>query len=56
VGAQIGIHNLRGEKVGTVSHTRNTEYLYVASDRPVAAAIADLAGRIHSRTVGASDA
>ena len=56
VGAQIGIHNLRGEKVGTVSHTRNTEYLYVASDRPVAAAIADLAGRTHGRTVGAGDA
>jgi adenine-specific DNA-methyltransferase len=56
VGAQIGIHNLRGEKVGTVSHTRNTEYLYVASDRPVTAAIADLAGRIHGRTVGAGDA
>ena len=31
VGAQIGIHNLRGERVGTVSHLRNTEYLYVVS-------------------------
>jgi len=31
VGAQIGIHNLRGEKVGEVSHLRNTEYIYVAS-------------------------
>ena len=29
VGAQIGIHNLRGEKVGTVSHLRNREYLFV---------------------------
>jgi adenine-specific DNA-methyltransferase len=30
VGARIGIHNPRGEKVGTVSHTRNREYLLVA--------------------------
>jgi adenine-specific DNA-methyltransferase len=33
IGAQIGIHNLKGEKVGSVSHTRNTEYLVVAGDR-----------------------
>jgi adenine-specific DNA-methyltransferase len=31
VGAQIGIHNPKGEKVGEVSHLRNTEYLYVAT-------------------------
>jgi adenine-specific DNA-methyltransferase len=30
VGAQIGIHNPRGEKVGRVSHLRNREYLYLA--------------------------
>jgi adenine-specific DNA-methyltransferase len=30
VGAQIGIHNPRGEKVGRVSHLRNVEYLLVA--------------------------
>jgi len=29
VGAQIGIHNPKGEKVGAVSHTRNQEYLFV---------------------------
>ncbi|MEQ1933164.1 MAG: DNA adenine methylase [Fimbriimonadaceae bacterium] len=29
VGAQIGIHNLKGEKVGTVSHLRNKELIYV---------------------------
>lgn len=29
VGAQIGIHNPAGEKVGTVSHTKNREYLFV---------------------------
>ena len=30
VGAQIGIHNLRGERVGEVSHLRNTEFLFLA--------------------------
>ena len=44
VGAQIGIHNPRGEKVGTVGRLRNTEYLYVAerrgAERPFAAALA----------------
>jgi adenine-specific DNA-methyltransferase len=33
VGAQIGIHDPRGKKVGTVSHLRNTEYLVLAGDR-----------------------
>ncbi|VAX39787.1 hypothetical protein MNBD_PLANCTO03-1950, partial [hydrothermal vent metagenome] len=37
VGAQIGIHNLRGEKVGKVSHLRNKEYLYVVSRECLAA-------------------
>lgn len=30
VGARIGIHNLRGERVGAVSHVRNTEWIFVA--------------------------
>jgi adenine-specific DNA-methyltransferase len=30
IGAQIGIHDLTGKKVGQVGHTRNTEYLVVA--------------------------
>jgi adenine-specific DNA-methyltransferase len=30
VGAQIGIHNPAGERVGTVSHLRNREYLFLA--------------------------
>jgi adenine-specific DNA-methyltransferase len=34
VGAQIGIHNPKGERVGTVSHVRNTEYLVIAGERP----------------------
>jgi adenine-specific DNA-methyltransferase len=39
VGAQIGIYNPQGERVGKVSHLRNKEYLYVVSRE-------DLAGRL----------
>ena len=39
VGAQIGIYNPQGEKVGKVSHLRNKEYLYVVADRPIAEAL-----------------
>jgi adenine-specific DNA-methyltransferase len=43
VGAQIGIHNPRGERVGTVSHLRNTELLFVVGpdEARVAAAASD---------------
>ncbi len=37
VGAQIGIHNPKGEKVGTVSHLRNKEYLYIVTKPGVTA-------------------
>jgi adenine-specific DNA-methyltransferase len=33
VGAQIGIHNPAGDRVGEVSHLRNTEYLIVSGER-----------------------
>lgn len=33
VGARIGIHNPQGQKVGTVTHTRNQEWVFVAGDR-----------------------
>ena len=40
VGAQIGIHNPRGERTGTVSHVRNTEVLFVCGpDRAVIEAV-----------------
>ncbi|HVH39363.1 MAG TPA: DNA adenine methylase [Gemmatimonadaceae bacterium] len=48
VGAQIGIHNQRGERVGEVSHLRNTELLFLAG--PDAAAIVD-ASRVGSPTM-----
>ena len=35
VGAQIGIHDPKGNKVGEVSHTRNQEYVLVAGPRPL---------------------
>ncbi len=36
VGAQIGIYNPGGIKVGSVGHLRNTEYIYIVSDSPEA--------------------
>jgi adenine-specific DNA-methyltransferase len=33
VGALIGIHNPQGQKVGSVSHVRNLEYVIVAGER-----------------------
>ena len=40
VGARIGIHNPKGEKVGAVGRLRNVEYLFVVTDRPVDLAVA----------------
>ena len=37
VGAQIGIHNPQGMKVGAVTHLRNTEFIYVATTDAAAA-------------------
>lgn len=44
VGAQIGIHNPRGERVGTVSRLRNVEYVIVCGDAQ-AVGMAAAAGR-----------
>ena len=33
VGAQIGIYNPSGEKVGKVSHLRNKEHLFLVGDK-----------------------
>jgi adenine-specific DNA-methyltransferase len=57
VGAQIGIHNLKGEKVGQVSHLRNTEYLYIAtSDPEVAARVEPFCDRIGALSSSKPDA
>ena len=42
VGARIGIHSPRGERVGTVSHVKNKEYLFLVS--PSDAPAPDLSG------------
>ncbi|QDT13953.1 DNA adenine methylase [Alienimonas californiensis] len=42
VGAQIGIHDLNGRKVGRVGKLRNTEYIYVATREDVAACLGPL--------------
>lgn len=42
VGAQIGIYNPSGEKVGKVSHLRNLEFLYVASQHDLSASLAPM--------------
>jgi adenine-specific DNA-methyltransferase len=44
VGAQIGIHNPRGEKVGRVSHTRNVEYIVLAGAPRTVARATEAAG------------
>jgi adenine-specific DNA-methyltransferase len=39
VGAQIGIYNPSGERVGEVSHLRNLEWVVVAGEKPTVAAM-----------------
>lgn len=41
VGAQIGIHDPNGEKVGTVGRLRNLEYVLVAGDAPLVAHVTE---------------
>jgi adenine-specific DNA-methyltransferase len=50
VGAQIGIHNPQGERVGTVSHVRNREYVAVAGERSEVRRLVDATQEV---TVGA---
>jgi len=40
IGARIGIHSPKGEKVGTVGRLRNVEYLFVVTERPVSLPVA----------------
>ena len=50
VGAQIGIHNPKGERVGTVSHVRNQEHVVIAGER---GEVRRLVGATEEVTVGA---
>jgi adenine-specific DNA-methyltransferase len=47
VGAQIGIYNPQGEKVGRVSHVRNKEFVYVVS-RDKVRGVTMTSHRLHS--------
>jgi adenine-specific DNA-methyltransferase len=51
VGAQIGIHNPNGEKVGTVGRLRNLEYVLLAGEPAVVRRMA-AAGRASEGTAG----
>ena len=44
VGAQIGIHNPQGEKVGNVSHLRNVEYVVVGGEPHAIRTVAETFG------------
>ena len=48
IGAKIGIHNLEGEKVGKVSHLRNTEYMIVAGQRDLVTEMIASTGLAHT--------
>ncbi len=49
VGAQIGIHNPKGERVGTVSHVRNREHVVIAGDRAEVEHLVDAAAQVTVR-------
>jgi adenine-specific DNA-methyltransferase len=46
VGARIGIHNPSGERVGTVSHVRNQEYVVIAGEEHEVRRLADSAREV----------
>lgn len=48
IGAQIGIHNPSGERVGEVSHTKNKEFLYVVLTDKLLDRIPDVRSRLAS--------
>jgi adenine-specific DNA-methyltransferase len=49
VGAQIGIHNLRGERVGSVSHVRNHEYVVIAGEEREVRGLTGAAREVRAR-------
>jgi adenine-specific DNA-methyltransferase len=53
VGALIGIFNPSGEKVGRVSHTRNTEYVVLAGPEEKIAAMAERVCHVGTRSKAA---
>lgn len=51
VGAQIGIYNPKGEKVGKVSHLRNHEWIVIAGDRQT---VSRMVGDCQTNDLGAT--
>jgi adenine-specific DNA-methyltransferase len=49
VGAQIGIHNPKGERVGTVSHVHNREHVVIAGERTEVEHLVDAAAEVSVR-------
>jgi len=50
VGAQIGIHNPQGKRVGRVSHLRNKEFLYVVAREDLGPQLETIAKADHSES------
>lgn len=46
VGAQIGVYNPSGDRVGKVSHLRNAEYIYLVARPPLVTRIPDAVARL----------
>jgi adenine-specific DNA-methyltransferase len=53
VGAQIGIFNPKGEKVGQVSHVRNKEFVYIVAPPDVCGRLAAVQ-HFHGRPISPS--
>ena len=54
VGAQIGVYNPRGERVGKVSHLHNVEYLVLSGDRALVRQVAQSSSELTSASTSAS--
>ncbi|MCG8557563.1 MAG: DNA adenine methylase [Proteobacteria bacterium] len=55
VGAQIGIHNPAGEKVGRVSHLRNKEFIYLVATPSLRKRVPDALDRLRRLCEAISD-
>jgi adenine-specific DNA-methyltransferase len=54
VGAQIGLYNPRGERVGEVSHLHNVEYLVLSGDRALVQRAAQSSKELTNASTSAS--
>ncbi len=54
VGAQIGVYNPRGERVGEVSHLHNVEYLVLSGERGLVRRAAQSSSELTNASTSAS--